>query len=120
MALFYEGDWVGFEEEVDHAVDEGEVDCDEQQDGFEEEHLPRSVEVFCHYFVEVDAVLVHGRVDGPVFGEVPAGFGTTLEDDGGVGLGAEVQSYRTEECSHDEGYPCRPAPAEIGLRDEAA
>ena len=112
-ALLLEGDGVGFEEEVDHPVHEGHVERDEQEDGLEEEHLPRAVEVFGHDFAAVDAVFVEGGVDGPVFGRVPAFGRAALQDHGRVGLGAELQRHEPEEAVQDERQPGCPSPAEV-------
>ncbi len=119
-ALLLEGDGVGFEKEVEDAVDEGHVDGDEDEDGFGEEHFPGAVEVFLGDFGEVDGVLVDGGVDGPIFGFETAGGGAALEDDWGVGFVAEEEAGDARDGGHDEGEPGGPSPAEMALREEAS
>ena len=65
---FLECDGVGFEEEVEDAVDEGHVDCDEDEDGLERHHDEWAEDVFVDDVLHVDLLLIRGRMDRPILG----------------------------------------------------
>lgn len=104
-ADFHEGDRVGFEEEVEDAVDEGEVDGDEEEDGFQEEHLEGTEEVFRSDVSPARPVLVQEGVVSPVFGLKAETGCTSLEQDGGIGLWDDQKGDCAEECGCDQGDP---------------
>ena len=86
-ALLLKADGVGFEEKVEHPVDGGQIDGDENEDGFHEEHGEGPEEVFRQDLSEVDLVLVDLGVDGPIAGLEPQFLGSSLEDHRGEGFG---------------------------------
>lgn len=96
-ADFLECDGVGFEEEVEDAVDEGEVEGDEEEDGFEDEHLERAEDVFEDDVFEGGFAFVQERVQGPVVrfpAETSCAF---LEDNGCIALLNDEQGDEAEE-----------------------
>ena len=119
-AQLLEADRVGFEEEVDDAVDEGYVYCYEQQDRLEEEHLNGLQNVLGEDVGRAHADSVELGVEGPVFGFMTKLLCTALEQDGTIGFGNDEDGDGEEEYGHYECDVLGPAPAEMGLDDEAA
>ena len=70
MTLFLERDRVGFEEEVEGAVDETHVKGHEHEDGLDEKHVHRAEEVLGEDLTQIDLNLVRFGVVGPVLGLV--------------------------------------------------
>ncbi|KAI4132688.1 MAG: hypothetical protein LQ347_002493 [Umbilicaria vellea] len=120
VALLLERDGVGFEEKVEGAVDEGHVECHEDEDGLDEEHVHRPEEVLGEDLAQVDLGLVRFGVVGPVLGLVAEFLGPSLQQHGRVRLADEDEPNDQEECRHDHRDPSRPPPAEMALRDEPA
>ena len=84
MALFLERDRVGFEEEVECAVDESHVDGHEDEDGFDDEHVYRAEKVLGEDLSHVDLHFVRFGVVGPVFGFVAELLRPSLQQDWGI------------------------------------
>ena len=115
-----ERDRVGFEEEVDHAVNEGHVEGYEDKDRFHGEHDEGAVEVAVDDFVDVNLAFVGWGVDGPVLGFEAEFGGFLFEEYGCVGFGTDEECEGAEEGGRDQGQPCSPSPAQITLSDKAA
>lgn len=97
VADFHEGDGVGFEEEVEDAVDEAHVDGEEEEDGLEHEHGEGAEEVFEDEVFEGWGAFVELRMEGPVAGFFAESLCAALEEDWGVTLAAYQQCDEAEE-----------------------
>lgn len=90
-ADFAEGDGVGLEEEVEDAVNEGEVDSDADEDRLEHEHLEWAEKVLVADLGEGRFVFVQEGVEGPVLGLATQSGGAGLEQSRAVGLGHDEE-----------------------------
>ena len=96
MPLLLEGDRVGFEEEVDNAVDKGHIEGYEEEDRFTGHHCDGAVEVADRDGFHVNTLLIGRGVEGPVFRLEAEAAGFALEDDGGVALTAQDEREQPE------------------------
>ena len=116
---FLECDGVGFEEEVEDPVDDGHVDCYQDENWLERHHEEGTEEVFIDDFLHGDFVFVCRRMYCPVLRLEAYSCCLALQQHGCVGLGAYEACQDSEERGHDECDPGRPSPSQVALGDEA-
>jgi len=79
VALLLERDGVGFEEEVEDTVDEGDVEGYEQKNRFLNKHLKWPKQVAIHNLFEINLVFIHLRMNGPILAFIAKLFGFPLQ-----------------------------------------
>ena len=101
-------------------VDEGCVDRDEEDDGFEEEEAKGEHQMLLNEVAEVDVLLLRDVVDGEVLRLLADPGCAFTEESLLVGLFEEEDVEDEGEGAHDAGDVLGPAPAQVALRDECA
>lgn len=121
MPLLLKGDGIGFEKEVDDAIDKGHVEGYEEEDRFPDHHHSRAKKVPLGDISEIYPLLISRSVKSPVFRLEAETAGFLLEEDGGVALAAEKERDKAEGHGQDECHICCPSPSEVIVHyDEAA
>lgn len=106
-----EDEWVGCEEQIENAVDEGHVDGEKRHDRLAKQQSHGPGEVLAHELPKVDLDFLLLRVDAPVQSPTTQLLGLADEDLRWIGLLEKEQVQNEGDAAH---YGCQvhgPAPA---------
>ena len=104
---------IGREEEIEETVDEGHVNCNEENDGLSEQNSHRTQEILGQELPVIDLNLLLFGMDSPVFGTSPK-LGSFLdENDRWIGFFEKERDQSKCRKSHDGADILSPTPAKV-------
>jgi hypothetical protein len=118
VPLSLERDRVGDKEKVKYAVDEADVDCDEEQDGFHSQHHERLTLIYGQEGLDINLVLIGGCVKSPVSRLEAKLFRSALKEYWTEGFWVYEPEKKSDDDAQYQGDPAGPAEAKVRVLSE--